>query len=732
MPIIYDPTNQTFTLQTQHTTYQMKVGAYGVLLHTYYGPRNAGPDLSYTIQQRDRGLSGNPPEAGSDRTFSLDVLPQEYSTFGTGDYRESALDLRHEDGSIAGDLRYVSYEIHQGVPALPGLPALREGTGGAETLTITLEDRPSQVQVQLSYVVLSRWDIIARSAKILNLGHSTVVLERALSCCLDFHLPQDWDMISLYGRHNSERNYNRHPIPHGKTRVDSLRGTSSHQENPFLLLCHPDTTETNGSCYGLSFVYSGNFLAQVELDQFGQLRAVMGIHPQGFSWPLSPGEFFQTPQVLCTMSPNGLELLSDNLHQTILSHILPATFAFQRPPILVNSWEATYFDFDKEKLLSLAQVAKDLGMEMLVLDDGWFGHRNNDESSLGDWYVNTNKLPKGLADLACQCQNLGISFGLWVEPEMISHDSDLYRAHPEWQLQCPGRESVKSRAQYVLDMGRPQVRDYLLDRLSAVITEGNCQYLKWDMNRSLANVWSQILPPARQGETWHRYVLGVYDLLERLQKKHPNLLMEGCSSGGGRFDLGMLYYTPQIWCSDNTDAIDRISIQMGTSLAYPLRTMGSHVSACPNHQTHRTVPLETRGAVAMVGAFGYELDLCQLCSTEKDIIRQQILAYRRDFTTNCHGRLYRLVMPWDQKPFVSWMTVSQDKGNAIVTCVLLHIQSNGEQIWFPLRGLEEGSSYQILETGVILDGTTLMTAGISIPETLPEFGCIQWHLCRIS
>lgn len=731
MGIVIDVNNHTFTLHTEHTTYQMKVGSYGVLLHTYHGERiSSCTDLSYLIQQRDRGLSGNPPEAGTDRTFSLDTLPQEYSTFGTGDYRESCLDLRHSDGSIAADLRFLSYAVKEGVATLPGLPAVRNANMEEETLTILLEDPPSKVQVELSYVVLPHWDVIARSAKIINCADKPVVLERALSCCLDFHLPQNWEVISFYGRHNGERNLARHPLSHGKTRIDSVRGTSSHQQSPFVIFCDPGTSETFGHCYGMSFVYSGNFLAQVELDQVGQLRSVMGIHPQGFSWLLQPGESFQTPQVLCTMSANGLEQLSNNLHSTLLHNIMPPNHAFRQPPILVNSWEAAYMDFDAEKILSLAKEAKQLGIEMLVLDDGWFGHRNTDETSLGDWYVNRQKLPEGLTGLARGLQTLDMQFGIWIEPEMISHDSDLYRTHPEWQLQCPGRESVKSRAQYVLDMSRQDVRDYLLDRISAILEEGHCQYIKWDMNRSLANVWSQLLPSTRQGEVWHRYVLGVYDLLDRVLKKHPNLLIEGCSSGGGRFDSGMLYYTPQIWCSDNTDAIDRIAIQMGTSFAYPLRSMGNHVSACPNHQTGRTVPIETRGIVAMPGAFGYELDVCKLSDAQKTVVKKQIASYKRDFEVNCLGTLHRLVMPWDKKRYVSWLTVSQDKSSAILTCVLLQAQANGEQIWFRLRGLDADSTYQISETGQCFDGHTLMTAGITIPEFAQEYGSIQWHFHR--
>lgn len=728
MAIVYDAGKQLFSLHTAHTTYQMKVGPFGFFLHTYYGPKVENQDFYNLIQRRNRGFSGNPEQAGQDRTFSADTLPQEYSTFGVGDYRESCLDLQHDDGSVAADLRYVSHEIRSGAPKLSGLPGVREVNRDGETLLVLLKDQASSVYVELSYVVLPETDVIARSAKIINCGTQAVILNRVLSCCLDFNLPNNWEMISFYGRHAGERNYNRVSLYHGKSRIDSIRGTSSHHQNPMMIICEADTTEISGRCYGMSFVYSGNFMAQAEIDQVGQLRAVMGIHPQGFSWQLNPGEEFQSPQVLCSMSADGMEKLSENYHKTIMNHVLRKNHAYSRPPILVNNWEATYFDFDKEKLLHIAREAKELGIEMLVVDDGWFGHRNNDKTSLGDWYTNEKKIAGGMSALSRELKDMGMQLGIWFEPEMISHDSDLYRIYPEWQLQCIGRGSVKSRSQYVLDMGREDVRDYLLNRISAILTEADCHYVKWDMNRNLANVWSAVVPASRQGEVWHRYVLGVYDLLERLLAKHPDLLIEGCSGGGGRFDAGMLYYTPQIWCSDNTDAIDRISVQLGTSFGYPVRTMGSHVSACPNHQTGRSTPFETRGAVAMLGAFGYELDLCKLSNEEKETVKKQVCAYKKEFAIHCHGQLFRLVMPWGGKNYAAWMTVSQDKNEAIITCVLLRAQANGEQIWFRLRGLADAENYMVEETGETFTGRALMAAGMTMPVMDQEYGCVQMHL----
>lgn len=728
MSIIVDEEKKLFTLHTEKTTYQMKVAPNGLLLHTYYGARIDGEDLSYLIQQQDRGFSGNPDDAGSDRTFSADTLPQEYSTYGVGDYRESCLDLQHDDGSVAADLRYVSYAVKNGTVKLEGLPAVREAEQGEQTLLMTLKDSASQVIVELCYVLLPKSDVIARSARIINAGAKPVCLRRALSCCLDFNLPDNWEMLNFYGRHAGERNLSRNRLYHGKSRIDSVRGSSSHQQNPLLILCSPEATETTGRCYSMSFVYSGNFLAQAEIDQIGQMRAVMGIHSQNFAWLLEPGTAFQTPQVLCSMSSTGFDTLSNNLHHAILNHIVRKDFAVTRPPILVNNWEATYFDFNREKLLEIAGEAKKLGLEMLVVDDGWFGNRNNDESSLGDWRVNEEKLRGGLVGLSEELRGMGMQLGLWFEPEMISHDSALYRKHPEWQLQCPRRESVKSRCQYVLDMSRADVRTYLFEQISEILNDAKCNYIKWDMNRSLANVWSALLPSERQGEVWHRYVLGVYDLLEKLLTAHPMLLIEGCSGGGGRFDAGMLYYTPQIWCSDNTDAIDRISIQLNTSFGYPLRTIGSHVSVCPNHQTGRTTPIATRASVAMLGTFGYELDLCKLSAEEKAAIPAQIAEYKRQFSINCTGQLHRLILPSEQKQFAAWMTVSKSKEDAIITCVLLHAQANGEEIWIRLRGLDSKRQYVVEETGELFSGLALMEAGMLLPVMREEYGVVQYHI----
>ena len=728
MAIVVDNEKLLFTLHTKNSSYQMKIGSYGVLLHTYYGSRIEGQDMSYLIQQQDRGFSGVPDDAGSDRSFSMDTLPQEYSTFGVGDYRESCLDVVQADGSIAADLRYLSYRIEKGTASMAGLPAVRNKNLGEETLYIILADTASSVHVELAYVVLPACDVIARSARVINHGTAPVKLKRALSCCMDFNLPEAWQMLSFYGRYANERNLNRMNLYHGKSRIDSVRGSSSHHQNPFMILCSPDATETNGLCYSMSFVYSGNFVAQAEIDQLGQMRAVMGIHPQGFEWQLKPEEDFQTPQVLCSMSADGFERLSNNLHKAILTHIVREPFAAVRPPILVNNWEATYFDFDKEKLLDIAKEAKDLGIEMLVVDDGWFGHRDDDESSLGDWYVNEKKLQGGLAALSEELNDVGMQMGIWFEPEMISHDSDLYRIHPEWQLQCPGRKSVKSRCQYVLDMGRDDVRDYLFECISKILHTTKCKYVKWDMNRHLANVWSAILPADQQGEVWHRYVLGVYDLLERLLEEYPDLLIEGCSGGGGRFDAGMLYYTPQIWCSDNTDAIERISIQLNTSFGYPVRTMGSHVSVCPNHQTERISPINTRGAVAMLGTFGYELDLCKMSEEDKRAVKLQVAEYKRQFAINCEGSLHRLVLPSDGKRFAAWMTVSEDKAQAIVTCVILRTQANREQVWFRLRGLDPETYYTVAETGESYKGQTLMQCGMIMPVLREEYSSVQFHL----
>lgn len=737
-----DEGKRLFTLHTAHSTYQMKVDEYGFLLHTYYGNRIEDTDLSYTICPADRGFSGNPYELGNRRSYSLDTLPQEYSTFGRGDYRSSALQIINSDGSYDCDLRYCSYDLEKGKPVLKGLPATYGTEDEVETLHIRLEDAQTKFAVILSYSVFEGRDAIARSVIVENGGTNPVKLEKVLSCCVDFQVPAQMDVMTFYGKHSYERAAERTPVRHGKIVVDSVRGASSHHQNPFVILCSHQASETTGSCYGFSFVYSGNFQAVTEVDQIDQIRFVMGIHPDGFEFILQPGERFDAPEVVMSYSPEGLGQLSRNYHKLYQNNLCRGKYKHARRPILINNWEATYFQFDDDKLVKIAEDASKLGIEMLVMDDGWFGKRDGDVSGLGDWVVNTSKIKGGLDSLCKRINALGMKLGIWFEPEMVSEDSDLYRTHPEWCLCTQGRKGTLSRYQFVLDMSREDVVDYLYDSISKILDSANIEYVKWDMNRHLANVWSAALPPERQGEVYHRYVLGLYRLLERLTSDYPNVLFEGCSGGGGRFDAGMLYYSPQIWCSDNTDAIERLDIQYGTSFGYPVSAMGAHVSASPNHQTGRETPLYTRGVVAMSGTFGYELDINKMTAREKEIVREQVETFKSLYDLISYGDYYRLSNPLAEREYAAWMFVSENREDALLNYVQLRSRSNPSARGIRLEGLENNSLYQV--TGMLyvgetekelpvmeLPGSALMHAGLMMPMVSSDYASVQYRLKKV-
>lgn len=729
MRISYCEKDRTFTLHTNLTTYQMVLHPLGYLLHAYYGEKVTDQDLSYRIQPRDRAFAANPPDAGGDRRVSTDTLPQEYAAFGNGDFRESCLDVCHADGSVFADLRYVSHEIYKGKKALPGLPAAYGSEDETETLEITLADQVSGVNVVLSYSVFPEFDVIARSAEIINRGARAVTLRRALSVCVDEPLPSDRDVITFYGRHMGERCVERTPVRHGKIRVESMRGASTLHYNPFVILCDRGASETDGNCEAYSFVYSGNFTAQIEKDQADTTRFVMGINPQNFSWELKPEESFRTPEVLCSFSASGLDLLSYNLHRFELRHLVRGKYKYERCPILVNNWEATYFSFDEAKLLRLAEAARDIGVEMLVLDDGWFGRRNDDTTSLGDWFVNTEKLPNGIGGFAEKIHKMGLKFGLWFEPEMINPVSRLMETHPEWCITIPGRALITSRSQCVLDMGLKAVQDYLYDAISAIIREAKLDYIKWDMNRSITNAHSIGLPAERQGEFWHRYILGVYALMERLLCENPDLLLESCSSGGGRYDAGMLFYSPQVWASDNTDAVDRLSIQYGNSFGFAMKTMGSHVSVCPNHQTGRTVPLETRAMIAMSGSYGYEMDLTQLDEEEKQLLRAENEKFKAQWEIHQLGRYHRLTNAQTDAWFTAWQVTARDQSRALVNVVVKQTKANAPVLSLKLRGLDPNAVYAD-GTGRTYTGAALTKAGLVLPPMSGNYPCLQVELVR--
>lgn len=726
MTIAYKKEEGTFTLHTNTTTYQMQVDAYGFLLHLYYGRKTEGC-MDGLLTCVDRGFSGNPYDAGGDRTYSMDVLPQEFPCLGTGDYRSPALVVKNGDGSYACDLRYKSHEIKEGKYQIQGLPAVYGSKEEAQTLEILMEDSVTKVQAILRYGVLPKRDVITRSVEIINGGQEKIYLEKVQSASLDL-LHGEYDLLTFYGRHAMERNFQRSRVGHGSQVIGSRRGTSSHQYSPMMILADGETTEKAGSCYAMSFVYSGGFKGEVEKDQFNQIRMGLGIQDEMFSYPLEAGENFLAPEVIMSYSSQGLNHLSQKLHTCIRKNICRGIYKEKVRPILVNSWEASYFDFDGESIFRLAEQAKEAGIEMLVMDDGWFGKRDDDNSGLGDWTVNEKKLGGTLGQLIERINGIGIKFGIWVEPEMVSEDSDLYRQHPDWALAIPGRKPVRSRNQLVLDFSRKDVVDHIFEQICQVLDQGNIEYVKWDMNRSLSDVYSAVTN--HQGRVMHDYVLGLYDFMERLIQRYPKLLIEGCSGGGGRFDAGMLYYTPQIWCSDNTDGADRLRIQYGTSFGYPVSAVGSHVSAIPNHQTGRKISMKTRGIIAMAGTFGYELNLGALSQEEKEEIKEQIRVYHKYAPLIQNGVYYRLSNPFEEET-AAWAFVSEDQSEVLLNAVIQEIHGNMTVNYVKLQGLDEAAVYKDMETEKTYTGAVLTEVGLPLPVQLGEYQAYQIYLEKL-
>ncbi len=727
MAIIVDEKTGLFQLITDNTEYQMKADKYGVLKHLWYGEKT-GCDMEYLQSYPDVGFSGNIYDAGNDRTYSLDTLPLEYACDGVGDYRITGAAAVHPDGSCALDLRYKSYRISKGKYTIKGLPAVYADESESETLEIVLKDKYSDIEVTLRYGVLPKLDIITRCASAANNTNEPVILTKAASLCLD--IPHgEWEWVHFHGRHAMERLTERMPLCHGIQESSSTRGTSSHHQNPTVLLCSPDCTETSGSCIGAALMYSGSFQTKIQLDQMDQVRLVMGINPELFRWELKPSEVFDTPEVIMSYSSNGMEKLSHNFHKVIREHVCRGKYKLAERPVLINNWEATYFDFNEEKILKIAEQAAALGVDMLVLDDGWFGKRDDDCSGLGDWFVNEKKLCGGLGSLSEKIKKMGMKFGLWFEPEMVSEDSELYRTHPEWAIQIPSRKPIRSRYQLVLDMTNPEVREYLFNSISKILRSAGISYVKWDMNRSICDLYTPCLSAENQGEISHRYVLGLYELLERLTSEFPDVLFEGCSGGGGRFDAGMLYYCPQIWCSDDTDAYERTKIQYGTSFFYPVSAVGSHVSAVPNHQTGRTTPIETRAVTAMAGSFGYELDLNTLSDSEKQEVREQITRFKKYGRLIHNGLYYRLSDPMNDK-FAVWEFVSEDKKEVLVNGVIFRTEPNRTQYLIKLRGLLPDADYRLDDSGGVYKGSALMNGGILLPKSWGDNYPVEMHFTK--
>ena len=728
--ITFDEKNKVFHLHNDQISYLISIEDGGTLSHLYFGKSIKAYHGELRYPRLDRGFSGNLP-GSLDRTFSKDSLPQEYSSAGEMDFRTPAMIVRQPDGSNAVFLTYENYQIVPGKPELKGLPhAWVKNKDEAETLIITLKDKFSELRFDLLYTIYRDRSVIVRSTKVRNAGKETVKIEKVASMQMDF-VDRDFDMITLPGAHAHERRVERNTVNQGIHVYSSIRGTSSHQMNPFVALVDQDTNEFAGDAYGFAFVYSGNHKFEVEKDPYAQTRIVVGINDYNFSWMLNAQESFQTPEVLMVYSDQGLNKMSQAFHSIIHDRIMRSKYKDQVRPIVVNNWEATYFDFDEDKLKPIVDKAKELGIEMFVLDDGWFGHRDDDNSSLGDWQVFEKKFPHGLAHFANYVHQQGLKFGLWFEPEMISIDSNLYQKHPDYLMHVPGRTPSPARNQYLLDLGRAEVRNNIFDQMKAILDSGKLDYIKWDMNRHLSDIYQADLPADRQGEVYHRYVLGLYNLLEKIVDRYPDLLIEGCSGGGGRFDAGMAYYNPQIWASDDSDAIDRLSIQYGTSLVYPQSMMTSHVSVSPNEQNGRITPFKTRGIVAMWGDLGYELDLTKLSESDQKSVAEQVAEYKKIRAVTQYGTFYRLKNAQEGNQ-CAWETVSADKNEVILSTVKVMASAQPYFTKTKLVGLDPNKQYEDQVTHQVYGGDELMSLGIYDPVEHGDFMAYQYHFKAIN
>ena len=713
MSILINDEKKLFHLQSEGASYIMAVNPQGFLVNCYWGRRLPEADYSYMAETRGHSSFEACEDNEAGYWVSQNCMRLEYPAAGRADVKQTALEVENPDGSIMADLRYKGYVLHEGKPGIKGLPATFETEAGrAETIEIILKDEVSRLEVSLWYSIWSDTDTVCRHAEIRNCGSAGLKLVRALSAGVD--LPdRDFTMLSNYGGWANERTIEEHRLFSGVQGIYSHRGSSSHMHNPFLILKRPETTEMTGEAYGAALAYSGSYEAVADVDSYGMTRLLLGISPYNFKWQLDPAETFYTPEVCLAFSAEGLNGLSANFHTLLREHMCRSKYKNTRRPVLLNTWEGVYFGLNQEKIAAMAKSAAELGIELLVIDDGWFGCRDNDTSSLGDWYEDRSKLPEGVEGLARIAEEAGVKLGIWFEPEMISKNSELYRAHPDWVLCAEGRPVSQGRNQFVLDMSRADVRDYLFDHMSDIIRRGKISYIKWDFNRNFAEAGSRLLPPERQGEVYHRYVLGLYELLERLCAEFPDLLMEGCSGGGGRFDAGMLYYFPQTWTSDDTDAIMRLKIQAGTSLVYPLSSMSAHISAVPNHQTWRSVSFATRRDVAYTGSFGFELDPTKLSEEESREIRETAEDYKSFGDLFVTGRYFRLLGP-DARGRTAWMFLAHDGSEALVTFASSDVSIEEEAVRLKLAGLEEEAFYRDEYSGRVYSGAALMHDGLFI------------------
>ncbi len=729
MSITFDEREKVFHLTTKNTSYIMKVAKEKYLSHVYWGRKIKTPDMENA--QLNRFISFDAVPDTKDRGYSLDFVCQEYPVGCGTDYRIPAVQAVFSDGSRAVELIYDSYKITSGKPKLKGLPATYiEDASEADTLEIVLTDTLKSMKVVLMYTAYNEIDAITRSVRIINESSEQILLEKVMSASVDYET-SDYDFVELSGAWGRERHIERNRLRSGIQSIESRRGASSHQLNPFFALASKNANEEYGEVYGFNLVYSGNFTAGVEVDQIFKARAYIGMNDYDFSWLLESGESFQAPEAVMVYSSHGFGEMSRVYHRLYRKRLVRGKYRDAIRPILANNWEATYFDFNEEKILELAKTASELGIELLVLDDGWFGKRNSDNCSLGDWYVNKEKLPDGIGGLAEKVKEYGILFGLWFEPEMVSPDSDLYRAHPDWCIHIPGRERTECRNQLTLDLSREDVCEYIIKTVSQVLDEAAIGYVKWDMNRHMSELGSAGLPPKRQKEMPHRYMLGLYHVMEEIVSKHPDVLFESCSGGGGRFDPGMLYYMPQTWTSDDTDAVERLYIQYGTSLVYPVSAMGCHVSAVPNHQANRMTSLSMRGDVAMSGNFGYELDLTAFTEEEKDEVRIQIKQYKDLRTFIQSGDMYRLQSPFEGNT-TAWQFISEDGKDIFAAYFRILCEVNGGISRMKFTALEADAVYELLGVngGKRYSGDELMNIGLTV-DLWGDFNSQTWRFRKV-
>jgi alpha-galactosidase len=729
MGITFNQDRKQFHLSTKNTSYMMEVVLDRHLVHGYWGKKIHTPDLECFVELFEVcSFSPNPEKSRKD--ISFDTMPREYPDYGRSDYQSPAFEVRAEDGSHLSVPVYKSHRIYKGKKIIDGLPSLYVWEGDAvETLEITLMDDLTGLRIILHYSVYEDYDVITRRVTFINDGKSKLQLVKALSCSVDFYQDQSFELMNLYGGWAKERHVSRIPIGHSTHIIDSKRGASSHEQNPFIALLRPDTTEFVGEVYAMNLIYSGSFMGEVSVSSYGGTRMQMGMNTIDFEWALVPDASFDTPEVVMVYSHEGLNGMSKIFHNIYKDRLCRGQWQHKVRPILINNWEATYFDFDEQKIKTLIDESANLGIELMVLDDGWFGKRDSDSSGLGDWFVNREKLPSGLKALADYANEKGMDFGLWFEPEMVSPDSTLYRRHPDWCLHVPSRDRSEARNQLILDMGREDVRNYLFLAISKILESAPILYVKWDMNRNMTEVGSAVLDKNQQKETSHRYMLGLYDLLDKITKAFPEVLFESCSGGGGRFDPGMLYYMPQTWTSDDTDSFERLKIQWGTSMLYPPITMGAHVSEVPNHQVMRLTPLHTRAHVAMAANLGFELDLTKLSGEDKRAVKHHIERYKLIRETVQLGDFYRLMSPYENNG-TAWMFISKEK-NQVVLFYYRHLaKPNDIEPKIKLSYLEPEGLYQ-LEDGRQLYGDTLMNFGLRLPSMAGDFDSVMVILHKV-